>query len=372
MDKESLTRFLIALGADEEKIIYDEERRWIRCPCIFAPWTHKSGKDSSPSFGMTIRDDDSEGESVGNCKTCGSYWNSKEFWHVEEILHRFWRLSGEYPKAASYEYIFGRKSEEHQAINIRIRSDNEKEDTPCYPLPARVLKKYPKLQYGKGIIEAIDVMEYLLVHRNIPLWVQNYFGVRYNQDNRSMVFPLTCLDGKTYTMRERICDVSQKKIWTVNGKTSGFTDVLFSTTTRSGAMFGLAEFDKCKKMAVICEGEIDAMNLFSLGMSNTLAAATNQITTAQCKAIHPYIDRIIHFPDADKAGGVAVKKLNMFFHNTDVKIQVADCGIIKVADGFSSRKKNAKDPGDLENETQLQHIMSNLITPEEFLDKYKS
>lgn len=370
MDKESIIRFLVALGSEEEHIIYDEDRRWIRCRCPLAPWTHAKGTDSSPSFGITIRDQDDEGESVANCKTCGSYWNGKDFWHIEELIHKFWLVTGQYPKAASYEFTHGRKSDEHESINIKIKPE-VKDDIPLYPLPTRILNKYPIIQHKIGIMEAINVMEYLSVQRGLPSWVYNYFGIRYNADNNSMLFPLTGVDGKIYTLRERLCDVSQKKIWTVNSKTSGFTDVVFSTTTKSGALFGLAQLDKTKRTVSICEGEIDAMKLFLYGAVNPLAAATNQITTAQCKAIHPYIDRIIHFPDAEHSGVVTVKKLLSFFGKTAIKIQVADCGIVKVPiDDYSTKLKNAKDPGDLRSQEQLNTILENLITPEEFIKKY--
>jgi len=42
---------------------------WIRATCPFARWKHKSGKDSHPSFGVSVYDDE---KSFCNCYTCGS------------------------------------------------------------------------------------------------------------------------------------------------------------------------------------------------------------------------------------------------------------------------------------------------------------
>ena len=368
MDVDSVKRFLEAMGASPDSFIVDEDRRWVRCSCIFAPWTHKSGKDSHPSFGMTIRDDVNEGESIANCRTCGSYSTNKEYWHVEELLHRMWLVSGEYPKAAAYEYIHNRQSEDYSALSIKIRE--QKEVTPVYPLPERLLNKYPLIKGQQGI-EAADVREYLYFHRGIPFEVQDLFEVRYNADKHSMLFALTGMDGEVYTFRERLCDVRQKNIWTLNQKTSGMTDIVFSRTTASGAMFGMKQFDKRKRIVALCEGEIDAMKLYTFGVTNPLASATNQITMAQCKAIHPYVDKIIHFPDADKAGAISVKKLLAYFATTDVTVQVADCGNVLVQEDFSTKKRPAKDPGDLTSKEQIGFLMDTLVSPSEFLDKYK-
>lgn len=371
MDSSSVTQFLLSLGVDDDSIIVDEDRQWIRCSCPLAPWTHKSGKDSSPSFGITIREESEGSQSVANCKTCGVYSGDKEYWGLEQLLHKIWLLSGEYPKAAAQVLTFGRKFDDTENFQIRLREDKPYEE-PVKPLSVKVRKKYPKLQYrDPGDSVAIDVISYLHDFRNIPEWMLYYYGIRYNVNNNTMIFPLTGMDGKIYAMRERTCSRRNKKIWTVSSKTSELPNEIFPRITQSGAMFGLSQFDRNYRVATLCEGEIDAMSLRSMGAKNPVASATNQITASQAMSMFPYIDRLIHVPDAEVSGAVSVKRIMKFFQETEINIRVIDCGLVTIEDGLTLKKRPAKDANDLESEDQFEYLMEHWISPEEFLEKYK-
>lgn len=62
MKAERVQEFLAALG--RESHVGDE---WVRASCPLAPWTHDTGRDSHPSFGVTI---DDGGASRAFCYTC--------------------------------------------------------------------------------------------------------------------------------------------------------------------------------------------------------------------------------------------------------------------------------------------------------------
>lgn len=58
---------------------------WVSLACPLAQWTHASGSDSNPSFGVSVND---SGTSVCNCFTCG---NTKPF---HAFLRQYSELSG--------------------------------------------------------------------------------------------------------------------------------------------------------------------------------------------------------------------------------------------------------------------------------------
>jgi len=54
------------LGVNTEII---DQREWVSIRCPLARWTHAGGSDSSPSSGISVKDDDT---SIFHCWTCGS------------------------------------------------------------------------------------------------------------------------------------------------------------------------------------------------------------------------------------------------------------------------------------------------------------
>lgn len=67
MDKDKIVHFLSCVGVGSGSLQITQE--WVRAPCVLAPWTHDSGKDSHPSFAVKVAPN---GESHYNCFTCGT------------------------------------------------------------------------------------------------------------------------------------------------------------------------------------------------------------------------------------------------------------------------------------------------------------
>lgn len=65
MNQGKVEQFLALVGGEVRSISSSD---WVMSPCPFAPWTHSSGKDSNPSFGIKINAD---GPSGYNCFSCG-------------------------------------------------------------------------------------------------------------------------------------------------------------------------------------------------------------------------------------------------------------------------------------------------------------
>lgn len=65
MNLEQAKQFALAVGTKVESV----SGQWARCKCPLAPWTHDSGKDSNPSFGLSYGENI---ESAFHCWACES------------------------------------------------------------------------------------------------------------------------------------------------------------------------------------------------------------------------------------------------------------------------------------------------------------
>lgn len=71
MDEKTIRDLLFQLKIPVQRHSYSgslKRTRWLNISCPFAPFTHHSGSDTNPSFGITINDD---GKSNYKCLACG-------------------------------------------------------------------------------------------------------------------------------------------------------------------------------------------------------------------------------------------------------------------------------------------------------------
>lgn len=71
MDEPDIRALLFKLKLSVQRATFTGSKkrtRWMNISCPFAPWTHASGTDSHPSFGITISDED---RSHYKCLACG-------------------------------------------------------------------------------------------------------------------------------------------------------------------------------------------------------------------------------------------------------------------------------------------------------------
>lgn len=67
MDRESIKELVREVAGPN--VAFVDHSEWVGFNCILAPWTHASGSDSSPSCGISVKDDD---VSIYHCWSCGS------------------------------------------------------------------------------------------------------------------------------------------------------------------------------------------------------------------------------------------------------------------------------------------------------------
>lgn len=66
MDRQSIKEMLREVIGPNVELV--DHPKWVGLHCPLAPWTHEKGSDSSPSAGVSVKDDDT---SIYNCFVCG-------------------------------------------------------------------------------------------------------------------------------------------------------------------------------------------------------------------------------------------------------------------------------------------------------------
>lgn len=340
MNKEDIVTFLIHVGMPSHEII-DSGRGFLNSPCPLAPWTHASGKDERPSFGVAITEPPRY--STFYCFGCHDWASS-----LGTFLHNLFVLSGEYPYDAARIYALaeaGADLDDTTLITMppdpyAVRTEPEPLRTP---LPDIVLRKFPLLYDGVGH-EHRKIRSYLSDTRGIPEHIQDMFRVRFNEHSRTMVFPLVDFNGRVYLMRER--SRREKDIWTVSPRVAGTPHLEFPKLRYNGVWFGMHLVDWSRPLMVV-EGEIDAMKVASLGFTNVIASATSSVTKAQVHAVLDNLSGVLLLGyDADRSGIRAHERIIDFVGQ---KAAIAK---------LNWRVAKCKDGGDLKSQKQLKKVLS--------------
>jgi hypothetical protein len=171
------------------------------------------------------------------------------------------------------------------------------ESAPVDPIPSWVVEAFPLLQHNRSPM-ACALREWIEVDRGAPEFYQNMFRLRIDHGNSAVVFPMTDLAGRIFTLRKRV--LRTKHIWTVSPKEFGREDVAFPSLRQSGAWFGLHLVDWSRPVMLV-EGEFDALRVAALGFLNVIASATSNVTHAQIASLMAG-DNFLHGYDADDAG----------------------------------------------------------------------
>jgi len=337
MNRDAIVRLLLELGVDRDHI--RERRAWINCHCPLAPYTHASGEDKHPSFGISINDD---GPSVYYCFGCSPVGK-----HLGWLLHTFFVASGSYPFEAAKVY---RENEIFNADDVVHVPDVWEAELPEYPrLPLSVLNSFPLLQSGKDY-EARRCRHFLEVERGIPVWVQNLCRLRYSPEHSAIIFPMTDVSGEVYVLRARLR--KEKRMWTVSPEWTGAKGVTFPSLHNVGVWFGSHLVDWSRPVMLV-EGEIDAMKIMSFGFFNVVASATSSVSERQLDAI--CTDVIILGYDSDASGRKTHKRISNYFGGKATLFEAK-------WDMIENKKKGGmcKDAGDLSSGEDFAKVLNAL------------
>lgn len=187
MNKEQAEGLMVALGTKATSLSHP----WVRGPCALAPWLHKKGKDSHPSFGLNI----AQGTAGRfHCFSCESGSLDKLIQLIEfHALKDPGRFKGNLPKA--------REIIEQEEIDLPVLpaySEFGISDVKKFqPLPEYWLESWlPVAQYQRAMTYLIDV-------RGFTLSEAVKYDLRYDSKDDRIIFPYRDVFGRLAGLRGR-------------------------------------------------------------------------------------------------------------------------------------------------------------------------
>lgn len=181
-----LKEFLHSIGTKPVEMAGKES--WTTCSCPLAPFTHRNGRDSNPSFGIKQR----EGKLIYNCFSCGSgtvdglvqtleYYTQKNpnFAHLYDLKRARFLLHN-----TDFASIELEPFDSIQPVHEVIEWDEN------------FLLKFPKAYDLK------EPREYLQ-SRGVTERESNFYNIRYDLDRQLVCFPLYDVYGRFCGLRGR-------------------------------------------------------------------------------------------------------------------------------------------------------------------------
>ena len=280
MTPEQAKAFLQALGAKN----VGQKSTWVTAPCPLARWTHKSGKDSNPSFGITTHTGKA---SHWNCFACGSGSAEDLLQAVEYHLHRNSVIALDYGvnigiarHLLDSEYIGLQALPDY--MEFQENAQHEFQEWPLYWLDSFL----PAL----NVKDAVDYLE----ARGVTLTEANKYNLRYDSKRRMIVFPYFNVYGKFAGARGRAIDPG------VIGHKKHF-DFTWNSVNNSRLVWYNEQCLELDGPVVVVEGQFDALRVLK-AYPKVVANLTAKPTWAKLCRLQQS-ETVVHIPDNDGPGG---------------------------------------------------------------------
>ena len=326
------------LGCDDVSI--SDHSNWVNASCPLAKWTHSSGHDSHPSFGVYVPSKPDE-LPLYNCFTCKSSGS------LFRLMHTLTWLSGVYDqRAVSFllkHILYSREddcvaSEDYESNRLFVRElpDVTEEPLRIVSVPDKILKMFPLLVVEETkLCSAKTVIEWLTSERRISYDTICDFGLRLFSSpggELGVVFPVIHKSGKVVDLFVR--KMRDKVFFRLSPKLTG-SHVDYNSRS---VLFG-DHLVAPGRQVILVEGAFDALRLYTLGVGNVLACF-GTFGIGKARGV-PSSSVVIAF-DADSAGKDATEKAISLLCMRSQTISVADWG-----------RAHVKDPGDLLSREQM-------------------
>lgn len=275
MNRKNIVKLLNML--DAEKVV--ESHDWIRCSCLFAPWTHSKGTDSRPSFGISIGR-----QSHYYCFSC------QRSGPLTTLVSSYCMVKRK-DNPAAREFVM---KYEHIGLESPFE-DLGKSHEPLSVLAPAVLKRFTPAHTNLAFVR----------ERNISPEAIKRFGLRYDPTNTRLIFPVYDRKGQLVGIRGRATTDSFLKY-------KEYSDLYPNKTSPKahGIWWGMQFPPEKGKKLFLVEGEIDALSLWQkLKRPGIWAAMGVALSPDQIKEIQGSKNPVVLFFDNDEAGYLALEKL---------------------------------------------------------------
>lgn len=248
--------------------------KWVKGSCPFAWSRHAKGKDSNPSFGITI---EPTGRSHYNCFSCHSKGDLAGL--LMELMHEK-RKGGAPPMnlKAAFEMIEQENDEAYYDAG---------EWTPTKKV--KQFEAWPEwfLDQFAPASSSITATKFLN-NRGLSADDIKKFDLRFDAMKQRICFPFRTKDGQLAGMRGRHIDRKH------------FHDYTFNDVNNTALMLYNEDKADTSKPVVLVEGDFDVINTCR-GWPNTLGMLGSYVTPYKIEKL-VYFPEVIIFTDADKAG----------------------------------------------------------------------
>lgn len=286
MDEQNAKAFITALGSKQIK----SRTGWVVGTCPLAPWTHKSGKDTNPSFGLTVAPGQ---HSNYNCYACAS--GSAE--ELLQTLEMYWAKD---PRGSPMDFASARQLLEDEELAVL--------PLPGYqefaPPPHGVFEEWP-LHFINSFLPALGSVEAktylysrLLTDEEILRW-----GLRWDSQRRMIVAPF-------YNVYSQLAGARGRS---VEAGTLGWNkhfDYTFNKVNNSNLVWFNEQSLQLPGPVVVVEGQFDAMRVAKV-YPKVVANLTGKPVIGK---LHRLLQssQVIHLPDNDGVSGTGDKTITLY------------------------------------------------------------
>lgn len=283
MSPEGVVKYLQALGAQEPEV----KGEWVNAPCPLAPFFHKSGTDSRPSFGVRL-------ETGGfNCWACKSGTLTTLIQLIEDKLRTREDLLPRYNLQLARAILDGMEDTIEALPEWTEFTPPKKAFTPW---PDWWLEPYLPWSMATPAVEYLQEGRLAMGKgQSIPAEVADHFDLRYDTKYHRILCPYRNAYGKLAGARGRALDPNA---------TLGHWDYTWQSVNNAALVWyneqALAASVEDEKPLVVVEGQFDAMNVWR-AYPYVVANLTSKVTPEKVAKLKQ-APGILFMLDNDKAG----------------------------------------------------------------------
>lgn len=280
MTPDQARAFVQALGGKN----LGQKSAWVTAGCPLARWTHKNGKDSNPSFGITTA---TGKPSHWNCFACGSGSAEDLLQAVEYHLHKNNLIALDYGvnigvarHLLDSEYVGLQALPDY--MEFQENAQHEFQEWPLYWLDSFIPASMN------------DEARTYLLGRDVSSDEQSAYNLRWDSQRRMVVFPYFNVYNKFAGARGRAIDQG------VTGHKKHF-DYTWNSVNNSRLCWYNEQCLELDGPVVVVEGQFDALRVLK-AYPKVVANLTAKPTWAKLCRLQQS-ETVIHIPDNDGPGG---------------------------------------------------------------------
>lgn len=284
MRPETAIKLLKSLGAKDIK--YDGGQ-WVKSPCILAPWTHKGGKDSNPSFGIRVKNM----KPHYHCFTCRAGSLQTLIQEVEMFLGKGSALSGHYDTKLARAIL---ENEEFDIEPLPEFSEFGDASQQFQEWPTYFIESFASWEFNARAFKYLQ-------QRGVSPETAQKFGLRYDSKKDMIVCPYSNLYGKLAGARGRAVELEGEP------KRKGrHYDYTWNQVNNAHLVWYNEQVIAEEQPIVVVEGQFDAMRVSEV-YPYVVANMTAKPVPEKVKKL-AYAPAVVLMMDNDETGDIAVEK----------------------------------------------------------------